>query len=344
MTSISTYGQHMRMQTQNLLIQERQTNLSVQVATGKITQVYGGLGVDARTSIDLRSHVKELETYQKNIDMAELRVTSMVEAMTRIKDVARDLQTQLTKLSGQANPNMKVLNDLAKTGFEEVVNMLNTKVDGRYLFAGSDTDNAPVTDPDQYLTDIAAQVANYPTTGAAAVQGATRTIAEANTYYSTALGSPETSPVRARVDRDLDIDYTVLAHGTDAPAAAPADLPAFREIMRELATAASLTYDSKNPASFQEFTKMVEGARDGLKTAAIDVESQIGILGNKKSRMDALDEHHEDTMVLLKTRLGDVEDVDMADSIARLQASETQLEMSYRVTAMLRNVNLASYL
>jgi flagellar hook-associated protein 3 FlgL len=60
--------------------------------------------------------------------------------------------------------------------------------------------------------------------------------------------------------------------------------------------------------------------------------------------MDALDEHHEDTMVLLKTRLGDVEDVDMADAITRLQASETQLETSYRVTAMLRNVNLASYL
>ena len=114
MTSISTSGQFFRIQTQNLAIQARMTEYSEQSSTGKKGTVYGALGSDVRQSIDLRGNVDELDTYQKNIATAQLRVTSAVETMDRIKNVARDVRDQLTKLSGNPPPDQTVVKDIAQ--------------------------------------------------------------------------------------------------------------------------------------------------------------------------------------------------------------------------------------
>src|SRR5689334_7465104 len=140
MTTISTNGQFLRTQTQNLLIQQRMTDYGEQVASGKKSSVYGGLGTDARQSISLRGEVSELETYQKNIDTVKLRISSSVETMGSIKDIAANVRDQLTKLSGNPPPDQKVVNDIARRGYDEVAQLLNTKVEGRYIFAGSDVD------------------------------------------------------------------------------------------------------------------------------------------------------------------------------------------------------------
>ena len=151
MTSISTSGQFFRIQTQNLAIQERMTEYSEQSSTGKKGTVYGALGSDVRQSIDLRGNVEELDTYQKNIATAQLRVSGAVETMDRIKNVARDVRDQLTKLSGNPPPDQTVVKDIAKRGYDEVAQLLNTKVDGRYIFAGSDIDNPPFPNAEPVL-------------------------------------------------------------------------------------------------------------------------------------------------------------------------------------------------
>src|SRR5688500_1834588 len=151
--------------------------------------------------------------YQKSIATAQLRVTSAVASMDRIKNVARDVRDQLTKLSGNPPPDQTVVKDIAKRGYDEVAQLLNTKVEGRYIFAGSDIDNAPFPDAGQFFTDIQTEVNNYAATGAAATVTATTTIATDDTYFSTALQAADPSPLRARVDRNLDISYQVRANG-----------------------------------------------------------------------------------------------------------------------------------
>jgi flagellin-like hook-associated protein FlgL len=48
--------------------------------------------------------------------------------------------------------------------------------------------------------------------------------------------------------------------------------------------------------------------------------------------------------VILRAQIGEVEDVDMAEVTSRLQLLQTQLEMSYRLIANLREMNLARFL
>src|SRR4051794_35314128 len=249
MTSISTSGQFFRIQTQNLAIQARMTEYSEQSSTGKKGTVYGALGSDVRQSIDLRGNVEELKTYQKNIATAQLRASGAVETMDRIKNVARDVRDQLTKLSGNPPPDQTVVKDIAKRGYDEVAQLLNTKVDGRYIFAGSDIDNPPFPNADKFFTDVQTQVNNYAANGAPATLTATTAIATDNTYFSTALQSADPSPLKARVDRNLDISYQVRANGPESPTPPAGQIEPFREILRSLATAANLSCDTTKPAS-----------------------------------------------------------------------------------------------
>jgi flagellar hook-associated protein 3 FlgL len=352
MTSISTSGQFFRIQTQNLAIQARMTEYSEQTSTGKKGTVYGALGSDVRQSIDLRGHVNELDTYQKNIATAQLRVTSAIDTMDRIKDVARDVRDQLTKLSGNPPPDQTVVKDIAQRGYNEVAQLLNTKVEGRYIFAGSDIGNQPFPNAGQFFTDIQTQVNNYAANGALATVTATTAIAtEANgiTYFSTALQTADPSPLSARVDRNLDLSYQVRANGPEFPPPPAPPPPAgqiepFREILRSLATAANLTYDPAIPASFNDFQSLLTTTRTSLDTAAKNVDNHVGILGSTAARMKALDTQHDETMVTLKQGIGDVEDVDMAETISKLQLVQTQLQASYKVTATLQKVNLIDFI
>jgi flagellar hook-associated protein 3 FlgL len=345
MTSISTNGQFHRIQSQNLLIQQRMTDYSEQVSTGKQTNVYGGLTSDARQSIDLRNNVAELETYKKNIDTAQLRITSAAETMDRINAVARDVRDQLTKLSGNPPPDQTVVKDIAKRGYNEVAQLLNTKVEGRYIFAGSDIDHPPFEDPDGFFTEIETTVKGYATAGAPQTLSDTKATALGNTYFSAALQqSPDPSPLRARVDRNLDINYQVRANGPEEPNPPTGEPSSFPEILRNLATAATLTYDTSNPSSFNDFQSMLTATRTSLDTAAKSIDNNVGILGSTAARIKALGTQHYETQTTLNTNIGDVEDVDMAEAISKLQQVQTQLQASYKVTATLQKVNLIDFL
>ena len=344
MTSISTSGQFFRIQTQNLAIQARMTEYSEQSSTGKKGTVYGALGSDVRQSIDLRGNVNELDTYQKNIATAQLRVTSAIETMDRIKNVARDVRDQLTKLSGNPPPDQTVVKDIAQRGYNEVAQLLNTKVEGRYIFAGSDIGNEPFPNAGQFFTDVQTEVNAYAANGAPATLAATTTIATDDTYFSTALQAADPSPLTARVDRNLDITYQVRANGPELPTPPAGQIEPFREILRSLATAANLTFDKNNPASFDDFQTMLNTTRTSLDSAAKLVDNHVGIFGSNAARMKALDTQHDETTVTLKQGIGDVEDVDMAETISKLQLVQTQLQASYKVTATLQKVNLIDFI
>ena len=175
------------------------TEYSEQSSTGKKGTVYGALGSDVRQSIDLRGNVAELDTYQKNIATAQLRVSGAVETMDRIKDVARDVRDQLTKLSGNPPPDQTVVKDIAKRGYDEVAQLLNTKVDGRYIFAGSDIDNPPFPNGEPVLHrypdpgERAYAANSAPATLAATTKVATETKGVTYFYGFAAGGRPVTA-------------------------------------------------------------------------------------------------------------------------------------------------------
>lgn len=379
MTSISTSGQFFRMRTNNLDVQERLAELRDQVATQKKTTVYGGLGGDTRVSIGLRAEVRELETYRANVDAARLRASTAVETLERVSKVAKDMSVELIKLQSDVNGDPAILRDIARRAFEELKGLYNTRANGEYVLAGTDRDNPPlpVDSADDMLAAIEADfqtaeldplaspnralVASHfrarglqPTSPPIGV--ALPPLAAASQVFSNALEEPLATNVvdrgTARVDRGLDVTYGVLATGGSAAAdiaapgsdaAPPGALPALREILRGIASIVALPTPANEPevASMKAFAAQVQRGLDG---AAREVDQDVGRLGSAMKHMDAVANRHKDVELVLTQGVKDVEDVDMAEAITRLQLTQTQLEASYRATASLNRTNLNDYL
>lgn len=343
MTNISTYGQFLRIKTENLNLQRQLATLNNQVSTGKRAQEFGGLGVDARSSINLRGRLKELEAYQANISTAQIRIASMVEAMEQIKEVALHVRDAITSWSGDPSPDTTIINDVGRRAYDEVAHLLNIRVDGRYIFAGSDIANPPFPDSAQFYADIETAVSAWAVNGAAVTLGDTRAIAADTTqYFSAALQAADGSPPKVTVDEGVTVTFGVRANVTEAPDPTAEPQPYFREILRGLATVATLNFNDGDDRN--EFEQIVERVRRNLDLAVRELNNQVGILGNTHSRLEEISQRHDDTALTAQRLLSDVEDVDMAEAITRLQLTQTQLQTSYQVTSSLSRINLVDFL
>lgn len=119
--------------------------LQRQFATGLKSETYGGLGLERRTSLDARGKLSALTGYQDAIKGAELRLTLMTQGLERLASSARDTRGTLLPPKFDPGPNGRTT---AQASAEErlklAIDILNSEVDGRHLFAGRAQDAAPV--------------------------------------------------------------------------------------------------------------------------------------------------------------------------------------------------------
>ena len=130
----------------NLLqLRKSMEGLERQLATGKKSDTYGGLGPERSLSVSFRSGISRLESYQSSITMVDLRLSVSDLVVTRISDIGVEARAAL-------DPNIYQLLGNGKTQGQatalnllgETLSLLNTDAGGRYLFAGQDVSNKPV--------------------------------------------------------------------------------------------------------------------------------------------------------------------------------------------------------
>lgn len=176
MTGISTLGQALR-QIENLARQQTSFGeLSTQLATGKRSQNYSGLGTDALTSIRSRTSLGSVEVYINNITRANstiaLSLTSLEEfqaqsgefsntvinfsrqgdhqegELVRFDDPATpEIETTVVgNTSAELDTDLTAVIDHANNLFGFLGDLLNTQEGERYLFSGADSSTPPYND------------------------------------------------------------------------------------------------------------------------------------------------------------------------------------------------------
>ncbi len=352
MTSISSYGQYQRLQSETMRLQRQQMDLQIQSTSGKKGTAIGDLGVEATHSLNMRVVTGQLKTYKENISQVELYASAMDTAMTRMGELLNDLRGEYAKMSNDLSahgptgtPNTTYLNDLGKRGLEEMQSLLNTQVEGRYIFAANDIHTAPVPDVARLISAFSAEMTlNLPVAtptediinNMKAYVGQPHMPVPGQAYFpgSTGLYSESLSsaggPLKARVDVDRDIHYGLRA-----------DSPVFQDMMRAFATAATITYSPDNPDGYKALLK--DGA-DTTAASVVNLSNEVGRLGITRRQISDLDKKHDTVTTSLKLAIGDVEDVDMAEVAIKLQQSNTALEATYRIIASMKNLSLVNFL
>ncbi|MSP02622.1 MAG: hypothetical protein EXR07_16465 [Acetobacteraceae bacterium] len=335
-------------------IKHRFDTLTAQASSGMISNTFSGLGVSAPVALTLGPRIAALRAAQTNIDAATgpARVTQT--AITRIQSIASALFAQMPNLNGLSALQVDVVAATARTALTEVAGLLNSQYGGVYVFAGEDSTNPPVPDPDRiessgFFTQISGAVANLSSNGAAATTAATLAIAGSNTAGTSPFSafmsqsSAGLSPPSVSVGGGQSRAVGLLASAnTSVPSSGISTTGSYmRDLMRALATIGSL---NSGQVSDPNFAPLVSDTQTSVIDAITAMSTDVGILGTKQAALTATQTTLSDTEAVLSAQLSVAENVDMASTLSALTQTQTQLQASYQLISMANSMSLVKYL
>lgn len=394
MTGVSTLGQALaqmeRLKTMNLQF----SDLSTQLSTGKVTQRFSGLGNDVVTSERARASFKSLDTYMTNITHANRRIqitsTAIGEFRQQAENFAHELiafsqesahqqgdlvtyddplttqveTTQLGYTEAGADVDFTTLQNLADSIYGFLVELINRKDGERFVLAGADNLNSPLTDTGSLDSAISSLLADWRAgaidndqliSGLKARDATAdpNAITDTTVGYSPALAAGTARGVFVRIDDNSEIDYTALANDQAfrdiivaiswfksenlGPIADQVD-PNTLAVTTEGAPGDDVDEMKENfYAVFNQMTAMLNKALDNLEAVEFKVESARARIAETKL-------NHEQSKNVMLNAIADVEDVNMDEVAVKLNALQIQLDASYRITARMQELSLVNFL
>lgn len=143
MERVSTFGLGQAMLRSALSVQNAFSNTSTQKASGLVATTYGDLGRKASTLISTEASITQLRTWKSNTQIANDRTQAMYSAVDSMIDQLTSLRATLSAAKSSAGRSGD-LNEIGTQLLQDLAGQMNVRVDGRYLFAGSNTDQLPV--------------------------------------------------------------------------------------------------------------------------------------------------------------------------------------------------------
>ena len=373
MTGISNLGQAL---TQIELLKSQQVTLdgfSTQIATGKKTQKFAGLGADVLKSQRARENFNELDQYTTNIKNADRRIELMTGSLQQIKAQANNLLNGITGApQGGDYPDFETTKELANDVYDYILDLINTKDGDRYLFAGSDSSVKPIDDDglfssflgtfrldDADLTTPLEQSGFIGEWGAGTITtdefiDAYQGVNEKILGYSDSLVSGTTGQVRVRVDENSDFDYTLLGSDEGFKELVIAigvikDLPppeyAPGALNTPIGDLTALETAPFPPAEKQDnFYAVINDLGATIAKAVDKLDREEYRLSLTQAQTQIIEEQYTYQSNALQSVISEAEDIDLTETVAKIQQAQTTLEASFSVTALISDLTLVNFL
>ena len=326
---ISTLSQNLRIDTSITSVQRRIADAQQQVATGKRSQVYSGLkGQDTRLLITLKEQRTSMESYINSINNTRVKTETIDATLQQMTNVADDLRTQLyEQVEGLFEQSSLALSTFATAAINQFSNLLNQTVDGKYLFNGTDTNAQPIIDP---ATTQGAYAQPALAGGAAGIIAAAEAFFDVDANW-TNVTTPAPGSLSVRVDQGVDLTYGELAN----------DSTTFEEVFDVLYAFSNATFAPGDDAEYRTLVNWGIGKIEAALDLMNDMVGQNGVVGAEMVNRSSA---HKETILLLETQIGNIEDVDPYEAVSEFQTLQAQLEASFQTTAVLRNLSLTKFI
>ncbi len=357
MTNVSTLGKSLEQVERLKTLQAQLGTLQTQLSSGKKAEIFSGLGSDVLASKKARANFNALDNYLNNITIADRRITMTTNLVSEIRTQAEGLLGTMEIQTQEGEYEMETLGDYAKNLQGFLFNLINEKDGDRYLLGGANSTTKPLTDTGSLDTYTRKQITDW-------VNGTITTDQFMASYkdktqltdtiigYDAQIASGSTKKVTVRVDDNAEIDYTVMANADP-----------FRNVMIAISmiknvdaildevtlddgdpmttvTAPGATQQEQNENFYRVFNDLAAMLNKGLD----QIDTEHFKLAQAQSQIKQIAQNHTYEKKALADTIGQVEDVDINEVALKLNALQIQLEASYRVTATVSNLNLASFL
>lgn len=302
MEAISTSGLYQTILGSSTKLQKSLAAATVQESSGLVGSTYGDYGGTSRRILNLQSSISQAESFSDQASLAGDRVQAMYSAVGSMADLMTSLRTSISEILSTADTT-----DLSATladAKSDLISLMNSKSEGRYLFSGSQTDTAAV--------DVGAYPASSP-------------VAADTTDSSYYQGDSQVSSVR--INENQTISYGVTA-----------DNSAFEQALRAIELA--IQSSSSDPVDQDGLQAAYDLADDAADSLTVVQEN----LGNDANRLTDAQNAQQDFITLMSSSLGDIKNVDTAAAAANVSELQTLLKASYSALSVVLQVRLTDYL
>ena len=321
MTRVATLAQQQLITANALRTQRNVTDLQVQIASGKKTQEFSGIAENASKLVNLKSELAQAEQYLQNITVTEKRLDLMAFALDAIEDIARKARTDFSTSQNGSQADEIQLASLAQASLDQVVEILNTKDDSRFLFAGGEVNTRPVDlNNGTYTTPVITGPPN-PTFEQTVDTG----------YYEC-----DSTIQSTRIDDNFSVSYGIIATET-----------AFEKLIRTLDNVSNVTFtdpitDDEQTflqAAVAELTEVIDN--NGTDQTLADLRADIGL---DRVVLDSLKDKHTNFLQFAQDSIAEIENVNAAEAVSALNFEQIQLEASFTTIARIQTLSLSNFL
>lgn len=128
-------------------INQQLTDLSTQLATGKLSQNYSGMGTNEGFAIASRSQLSNIAAYTDTMTNVNVNINLANTALQALTTIRSTVQTGAANTAQSLNVNgQTVAQNTAAAQFGSMVGVLNTQSGNRYLFSGTAVSTQSVAD------------------------------------------------------------------------------------------------------------------------------------------------------------------------------------------------------
>ncbi|MFC4235349.1 hypothetical protein ACFOY8_08925 [Thalassospira xianhensis] len=147
-TRVATYTSHTLLSNLALKNASKVADLNTQASSGYKSREYSGIAESTQRLLNLEAEYTRTDQYLRNATQAKLRLQSMETAVDEMTSVAVKMKTLLIQaLSANQSDDVNLDNE-ATQAMQQLAGLLNTNLDGRFLFAGGRSDQ-PAVDIDK---------------------------------------------------------------------------------------------------------------------------------------------------------------------------------------------------
>ena len=320
--------------TQNRSIQLRDTinRLTDELSSGRVADPAARLGGDLRRLADIDHSLRKMEGFRVVISEAANFTAAAQANLENVHGIAVALGETLIGL-GQSTASQTIdrIRNQSEESLSEVLTRLNGAVGGRSLFAGVDTDVAPMVEADVVLDGLRAAVAGVAT--------AQDLVAAADAWFSDPAG------FRAAAYRGADQDLAPVRVGTgqDISHAVRADDPALRAVIRDIAVTVLATDGSValDPGEDHVLFTITGSRQFQNSEAVVGLQADIGYAQEKLEEAGTRQAAERTSLQMLRSELLAA---DPFETAVRLEAAQFQLESLYTVTVRTSQLSLVGFL
>jgi flagellar hook-associated protein 3 FlgL len=308
--SIDRIGSYANAQLMFAYIMKAENALEIsnrQVATGKVADNYAGYRDKTAIMEAARSASARADANAAAATQALARLDVQDAQLSQMSELANEIRTAITKAS--ADRDGTSLMSQLEAYFDQIVGVMNSKDANGYIYAGDNNQTAPV------VVNSIADLAALPTAAGAFVNGALKT--------------------EVKIGDSQNVEVGLLA----------SDLATeLFDLLRQVAQ-----FDAGVNGPFSGTTTpaqqtFLESLIPTAMTAQRNVNAQAAANGIHYQTVKQAMEQLEASSVVYKGFVANIEDVDMAEALARLNQNQVALQAAFQVTSTLNRLSLLNYL